>query len=79
MAKKRRRHPVDPDVCPHCGGRNTIVLEARPKKDRHECHDCGNEYRAANAPGCPFYTECLNRKHGTRTRRCLYTGDTLPA
>lgn len=38
MPKKKK---FDPDVCPHCNGRNTNLLE----KNTHECYDCGATYK----------------------------------
>jgi len=34
------KRQLDEDDCPHCGGRNTEVLEGK----EHECYDCGKSY-----------------------------------
>lgn len=39
MPKKKK---FDPDVCPHCKGRNTNLLE----NNTHECYDCGATYKS---------------------------------
>lgn len=35
----------DPDVCPVCESRNTTAHDPADPRS-HECHDCGDEYKA---------------------------------